>query len=66
MLRLSSDTLFIHPLPIHLAKRTPSSNEKETPHLLYKKPLQFDFDDVSRTKSGTVFLFYVYSQVPYL
>ena len=55
MLRLSSDMLFIHPLPTHLAKRTASSNEKETPHLLYKRSLQFDFDDVSRGKSGTIF-----------
>lgn len=51
MLKLSSDTLFIHPLPTHLAKRAVSSEEDMTPHLIYKRSLQFDFD-MHETKEG--------------
>ncbi|KAJ7351837.1 metalloendopeptidase [Desmophyllum pertusum] len=44
MLKLSRDTMFIHPLPTHLAKRAVSSEEKWTPHLIYKNSPEIDFD----------------------
>ncbi|KAL9963366.1 hypothetical protein ACROYT_G026876 [Oculina patagonica] len=44
MLKLLSDTLFIHPLPTHLAKRAVPSEEKATPHLIYKRSLQIQVD----------------------
>ena len=51
MLKLSSETLFIHPLPTHLAKRAVSGEKKATPHLIYKKPLHIQVD-AQRTKRG--------------
>lgn len=51
MLKLSSDTLFIHPLPTHLAKRAAPNGQKATPHLIYKRSLQIHVDD-QRTKTG--------------
>jgi len=50
MLKLSSDTLFIHPLPTHLAKRAAPNGQKATPHLIYKRSLQIHVDD-QRTKT---------------
>ena len=44
MLKLSSETLFMHPLPTHLAKRAVPGEENATPHLIYKKSLQVQID----------------------
>ncbi|PFX24446.1 Neurogenic locus Notch protein [Stylophora pistillata] len=49
MLKLASDTLFIHPLPTHLAKRAVSS-EVKTPHLIYKRSLPGEFDPTDMKK----------------
>ena len=56
MIKLSNDTLFIHPLPTHLAKRAVPSDENATPHLIYKKSLQIEID-AQRTKRGMVYIF---------
>ncbi len=55
MLKLSSDTLFIHPLPTHLAKRAVPSEEKATPHVIYKKSLQIQVDAL-KTKQGMAYI----------
>lgn len=46
--------MFIHPLPTHLAKRAVSSEEKWTPHLIYKNSSEIDFD-VQSLKRGIIF-----------
>ncbi len=56
MLKLPSDTLFIHPLPTHLAKRAVPSEEKAMPHLIYKRSVQIQVD-AQRTKRGMVYIF---------
>lgn len=37
MIRLSSDTLFVHPIPDHLVKHV-TDRKGTTPHLVYRKP----------------------------
>ena len=44
MVKTSQDTLFVHPLPGHLAKHV-TSNDDATPHLVYRR--SFREDDVS-------------------
>lgn len=44
MVKTSRDTLFVHPLPEHLAKHVTSS-DGATPHLVYRR--SFREDDVS-------------------
>ena len=44
MVKTSRDTLFVHPLPEHLAKHV-TSNDDATPHLVYRRSLRED--DVS-------------------
>lgn len=54
MLKLSSDTMFMHALPTHLAKRTPVPRDgREIPHLIYKTPVLYKFNDIAGTKAGT-------------
>ena len=54
MLKLSSDTMFMHALPTHLAKRTPVPRDgRELPHLIYKAPVLYKFNDIAGTKAGT-------------
>ena len=57
MLKLASDTLFIHPLPTHLAKRAASS-EVKTPHLIYKRSLPVEFDPHDMRKGITLYGIY--------
>ena len=44
MVKTSRDTLFVHPLPEHLAKHV-TSGDDATPHLVYRR--SFREDDVS-------------------
>ena len=54
MLKLSSDTMFMHSLPTHLAKRTAVPRDGlEIPHLIYKTPVLYKFNDIAGTKAGT-------------
>ena len=54
MLKLSSDTMFMHALPTHLAKRTPVPRDgREIPHLIYKTPVLYKFNDIAGTNAGT-------------
>lgn len=55
MLKLSSDTMFMHALHTHLAKRTAVSlrDGREIPHLIYKTPVLYKFNDIAETKAGT-------------
>ena len=56
MLKLSSETLFIHPLPTYLAKRAVPGDEKATPHLIYRKSLQVQID-AKTAKRGMTHIF---------
>ena len=54
MLKLSSDTMFMHALPTHLAKRSAVPRDgREIPHLIYKTPVLYKFNDIAGTKAGT-------------
>ena len=43
MVKTSRDTLFVHPLPAHLAKHV-TSNDDVTPHLVYRQSLNKEDD----------------------
>lgn len=50
MLKLSNETLFMHPLPTHLAKRAVPNGQRATPHLIYKRSLEIHVDEQTTRK----------------
>ena len=50
LVKTSRDTLFLHPLPPHLAKHVTSSKDA-TPHLVYRRSFE-DSDAWCNIKSG--------------
>lgn len=50
MIRLSRDTLFVHPLPEHLAKHVTTTGSGGKPHLVYRKSAE---QVPCQTKAGT-------------